>query len=304
MANVVVRDDFHSYYAKTFAASSIASMCANVFTHPLETIKVRQVLEGKSFGCAARCIAHEGGFKAFYNGFNAALVRAVISGGGRLTGYHSLRSAAELHGMLTPRERNGGRSAASIKEVPIRAAIATLAACSAQWLAAPADLVRTRQAAWRSNASRPPTMLAVGRQVKAEGGIKALWSGSSALMGRAASFNIAQLLSYDAGKDFAIASLGKEPDHVATHVVAALFAGVFATAASAPFENIKTHAQAHRGTTSKYINQSIALNLFKAHGVRGFYRGSFSLYLKIAPHTAVVFLVLEQLRNALSLPAI
>ena len=59
----------HFWLFRTFIASSGASMTANVFTHPLETIKVRQVLENRSFVSAIQTIASDGGLPAFYNGF-------------------------------------------------------------------------------------------------------------------------------------------------------------------------------------------------------------------------------------------
>ena len=81
------------------------------------------------------------------------------------------------------------------------------------------------------------------RAVSKAGTVRALFAGSAALMGRAASFNVAQLLTYDASKQFAVQHLGTGgTETLGTHIIAALLAGVAATAASAPFENAKTHA--------------------------------------------------------------
>ena len=93
-------------------------------------------------------------------------------------------------------------------------------------------------------------------------------------MGRAASFNVAQLLTYDASKQFAVQHLGTGgTETLGTHIIAALLAGAAATAASAPFENAKTHAQASSSRTS-------VVALCRTHGVAAMYRTELLLVAK------------------------
>jgi hypothetical protein len=177
--------------------------------------------------------------------------------------------------------------------------MAVSAACFAQYLAAPLDLIRTRQAAAQGAA---PSMARVVATVVRREGPAGLFAGSAALMGRAATFNVAQLLTYDACKDKAVGVLGM--GGVCVHVAAALGAGLCATLASAPFENIKTLQQVGTGGAGGVGGNggsvaALARHLYQQGGAGAFFRGFVPLYIKIAPHTMVVFCVTEQLRGVL-----
>ena len=67
-------------------------------------IKVRQMLSTASTSPTtldvARQVIHHEGVGALYKGLPAALLRAVISGGGRLTGYNQLKAVAIQYGVL------------------------------------------------------------------------------------------------------------------------------------------------------------------------------------------------------------
>ena len=209
---------------RDFVASSTAACAANCVTHPSENIKVRQMLHRRSLTggrlpsslSVAKQIVAEDGVSALYKGLNPALVRAVISGGGRLAGYNGLKGACERSGWLTP---NGGEGAAAkTRQQLIKAALAVVASCSAQLAAAPADLLRTRQGAHRGSLASCPSMTSLAKQIIAAEGVGGLFAGSSALMGRAASFNISQLLTYDTAKSAAHLNLGLSPNSVGAHV--------------------------------------------------------------------------------------
>lgn len=178
-------------------------------------------------------------------------------------------------------------------ELPIRGALAVTAACFAQYLAAPVDLIRTRQAASKGSMSQTPTISSVARQVVAADGPRGLFSGASALMGRAASFNLGQLLTYDHMKSIVCAKFNLKPGDFLAHFCAASAAGAAATTASAPFENAKTYSQLNGKAP---ISHAIKM-IYTQAGVSGFFRGWTPLYLKVAPHTMIVFVTLEQLRK-------
>ena len=332
-----------------FLATASASVAANLLTHPLETIKVRQVLgnDGSTIRVGLRIVRREG-LSALYKGISPACARAVVSGGGRLTGFAFLKDRATAAGYLARRgeegdtgegdcggeEGRGGRSTKGggrggegggrrrgeqrgtraqeaplggggstvpLSEVPLRATMAVSAACFAQYLAAPLDLIRTRQAAAQGAA---PSMARVVATVVRREGPAGLFAGSAALMGRAATFNVAQLLTYDACKDKAVGVLGMGQERMPVHVAAALGAGLCATAASAPFENIKTLQQAGVGGVGGVGGNgggvaALVRQMYQQGGVGAFFRGFVPLYIKIAPHTMVVFCVTEQLRGVL-----
>jgi hypothetical protein len=77
-----------------FVSTSLACVSANLVTHPLEMLKVRQqvsVVPSLSFTALTQKIVKTEGTKALYKGLSAGLVRAVVSGGGRLTIYNQLK---------------------------------------------------------------------------------------------------------------------------------------------------------------------------------------------------------------------
>ena len=68
-----------------------------------------------------------------------------------------------------------------------------------------------------------------------------------------------------------------------------MISGFFATAFSAPAENLKTVQQARP-------EQRLARSLSTV-AKQGIFRGFLPLYLKVGPHTFVVFCVLEAIRG-------
>ncbi len=92
-----------AWFLKDFLATSTACAFANVVTHPLETIKVRQVLHVghcPSTISLLFSISRSEGVLALYKGLSPAILRAVISGGGRLTGYNYLKDVSYKSGFL------------------------------------------------------------------------------------------------------------------------------------------------------------------------------------------------------------
>jgi hypothetical protein len=282
--------------AAEFVTASTACIVANMITHPLETIKTFQQLPGQgsiSTLSAASKIVGEGGYSSLYKGLNASLVRAVISGGGRLSLFGLFKDVAFDHGKLARNSK--GSPIAS--ELPLRGMLASLAGMIAALAGSPADLIRTRQAAFKGTYSQTPSIAGVVKEIFSANGLSGLFAGSTSLLARAFSFNLAQLTTYDYCKKSAMEMLHLEADHVITHVAAAMGAGFAATTVSAPFENIKT-------MTQMSVSQSItsaATSMYQEGGVYIFFRGWTPLYIKVAPHTLVVFVVAERLRALFSL---
>ena len=81
--------------ALDFLCTSSSSILANVVTHPFELVKVRQqaalVGESASFGRVWSGVVRKQGLFGLYRGFQASVVRAIISGGGRQTIFYGLK---------------------------------------------------------------------------------------------------------------------------------------------------------------------------------------------------------------------
>ena len=96
------------------------------------------------------------------------------------------------------------------------------------------------------------------------------------------------------------------------HVSAAMVAGLVCTTASAPFENLKTLMQVAKskgegpggrtgglGGKNEETLTGAWRSILREGGARGLFRGWTPLYVRQAPHTLVVFVVLEQMRALL-----
>ena len=111
-------------------------------------------------------------------------------------------------------------------------------------------------------------------------------------MGRAVSFNIGQLLTYDKAREFSGKQLHLSTDSAVVHFTASMVAGFASTMSSAPAENVKSWMQVRPDLN---FVQSCR-HIFANGGVAGFWRGWVPLYVKLAPHTMIIFMTMEQLR--------
>jgi hypothetical protein len=271
--------------ALDFAATSLACVCANLVTHPADTMKSRQMYAGERasvWRVAANMVRTEG-LVAFYKGLPAGLWRAVISGGGRLTIYNQVKS-------LLGEDRMTHAGFAG------RTTLGMISGGLAAVLAAPFDLVRTRQQVVQHR-SAPTTrngMFHVLRTIIRTEGLRGLWAGSSAMFARQIIFTAVQVSTYDRSKALCLDMGGS--DSITTHLYASMISGVATTLATAPVENVKTLMQMMPPT------QSAAGHVIRAvywqHGLLGFWRGSMPLYVRIGPQTALVFCGMEYFRTA------
>ncbi len=290
-----------------FVATSTASCAANFVTHPFETAKVRQVLgqSGNVFSVMSRIVGSEGP-GALYRGFNSSLLRAVVSGGGRQTVYWGLKS------LLLAND-----DPSLSKRIVLGAGAGMIAAGAA----APIDMVRTRSKKKRKEKKRKNMIFinlfcvhcrqqafkGTGRlgmwfllkSAYAEGGVRGVYVGSSAVFARQALLTGSQLAFYDRSKVIVQSVTGLHVESFAVECLSSGVAGAAATLAIAPVESIKTQMQA-RGSGRSF--RQTAKLIFTESGILGFWRGSFALWLKLAPHTVIVLTGTDFLRKAFGIP--
>jgi hypothetical protein len=272
--------------ALDFVVTSLSSIFANVVTHPAETVKTRQQLRNVSASQVLReAYASGTALSSLYRGFSASLVRAVISGGGRQTLYYGLKSS-----LLSQNNESGSA----------RVALGVVAGMFAAGLAAPIDLVRTRQQV-DVHMGSSVSIISILKSVYAEeNGLRGLWRGSSAVFARQALLNGSQLASYDRAKAAIADWSGSAPDTIVTQASAAAVAGGVATASIAPVEFVKTQMQS--GVQGGVLQ--VAVRSVRERGFGSLWRGSLALWLKLAPHTLIVLLSTDALRAACGIPII
>jgi len=155
----------------------------------------------------------------------------------------------------------------------------------------PGDLIKTRQ----MNGS-PGGVFAVGRAcISHEGGLVGLFRiglAPSAL--RAAVITAAQLGSYDFIKrDLKRRRILEEG--VLLHIISACAAGFFATAASSPFDNVKTLVYLQVPAIGQ--SSTVVAVMMKLIRERGLFRGFFPSLSRVGIHSLVTLNTMELLRR-------
>ncbi|XP_075230706.1 mitochondrial dicarboxylate carrier-like isoform X1 [Lycorma delicatula] len=125
-------------------------------------------------------------------------------------------------------------------------------------------------------------------------GFTRLFSGATTAVGRAMLMNVGQLSFYDQFKQYMLAS-GYFHDNPTTHFLASLAAGGVATTLTQPLDVLKTRAM--NAKPGEYKNLwAIVIHTAKV-GPLGFFKGYVPAFVRLAPHTILTFIFLEQLRT-------
>lgn len=134
-------------------------------------------------------------------------------------------------------------------------------------------------------------------------GTRALFSGTTMATSRAILMSIGQLAMYDEVKH---ALLTKVPgnvfkDDIMTHLLASLTAGTIATTLTQPLDVVKTRLM--NETAGHYKGAlDVVLSIRKDYGYIGFFRGFLPAFVRLAPHTMLTFVFLEELRKNFGTP--
>lgn len=126
-----------------------------------------------------------------------------------------------------------------------------------------------------------------------EEGLRRAFTGATAHMGRSVVMTIGQLAFYDETKTRLIHT-GYFKDNIFTHFTASAIAGSMATTMSQPIDVIKTRAMNARPGQFKNLWEVVVYTA--KLGPRGFFKGYFLRFIRLAPHTILTFVFLEQLR--------
>lgn len=129
-------------------------------------------------------------------------------------------------------------------------------------------------------------------RVYKEEGVRRLFTGANSHIARSVCMNIGQLTFYDEVKNFLISYQFK--DNISTHFLASLMAGAAATTLSQPIDVIKTRMMNAR--PGQFSGIWAAVVYTAKLGPMGFYKGYFLRFIRLAPQTILIFVLLEQLR--------
>lgn len=258
-------------------ASAGAAMC----THPLDLIKVhlQTQQEGKvSIAKMTGNIIRKDGFFALYNGLSASMMRQLTYSMARFALYDIAKDYVS--------------SDTFIKKV----AIAGCSGAVGGLVGTPADMVNVRM---QNDIKLPPekrrnykhAIDGLWRVYREEGALK-LFSGASTACSRAVFMTIGQLSFYDQVKMTLLKYSFQ--DNMTTHFLSSFIAGAIATSLTQPLDVLKTRAMNAKPGEFKNL---WAIVLYTARlGPMGFFKGYVPAFTRLAPHTILTFLFLEQLR--------
>lgn len=283
---------------KRFGMAGTAGCGATLCVHPLDVIRVNLQVDGGKGGsgqyrgmlhCAQSVFAREGP-TGLYAGLSAGIFRQVTYGMPRMAFYPML-----VEQVKTPEE-----TAATL---PLwkKFLCGATAGGTASMFGVPSEVSLVRMAADTKLAANDPlrrnysSVVDALRRTARDEGVGALWSGAGPTVARAILLNAGQLAVYSDAKIRINEKLGLEG--IALQFSSSLVASAFATALCCPADVLKSRIQnAQPGQFASVL--ACATSVVKEEGVRALWKGYTPAMIKLAPHTVISFVILDNLSRA------
>ncbi|XP_076389959.1 dicarboxylate carrier 1 isoform X1 [Megachile rotundata] len=265
----------------------LSSAGAACVTHPLDLLKVhlQTQQEGKlSVVRLTTSIVKNQGILALYNGLSASLLRQLT--------YSTTRFGAYEVGKQT--FEKPGHSLLFYQKL----LLAGFSGAVGGVLGTPGDVINVRM---QNDIKLAPELRRNYKHaldgivcIVQQEGFSKLFSGCTTATLRAALMTIGQLSFYDQIKITMIES-GYFEDNPVTHVLSSVCAGAVATTLTQPLDVLKTRAMNAKPGEFKSL---MDLFLYTAKlGPLAFFKGYVPAFVRLAPHTILTFVFLEQLRT-------
>ncbi|TGZ48478.1 hypothetical protein CRM22_010975 [Opisthorchis felineus] len=279
----------------------LASGMAAGVTHPLDLVKVHMQTPGAknpTFLRVAIRVVQSDGLLALYNGISASLLRQATYSLPRFGLYEMYKNAVGPNRKITFHE-----------QLAVAGGSGFIGGLCGQ----PADLVNVRM---QNDMKRPPAERRNYKhcfdgllQVYRHGGIAELYAGVSMMAGRSALMTVGQAVGYDQWKAFLLWT-GYFQDDPSTHMFAGVGAAAAAVVLTQPFDVMKTRMQnAPKGHYSGLLAVAKDLltgqsqpsgstpvsTLSRILGFTAFFKGITPAFIRIGPHTILLFVFKEQL---------
>ena len=265
-------------------SSSMATLCS----HPLDLLKVHlQTQHGKGlsmFGMATNVVKNHGALK-LYQGLTASVMRQMT--------YSTVRFGVYDSGKTWLTEGN-------TLPLPVyqKVGLSVVGGLAGGLVGTPSDIVNVRM----QNDLKLPSNLRYNYRHVFHGyyclvtkeGPRGLCRGMNMNLSRAVMMTTGQLAVYDQAKTMLI-STGVFGDNVLTHFAASTIAGAAATVLTMPIDVVKTRIMKGLPNEEKSALRMLA-KTYGEEGFQAFFKGITPAFVRLAPHTILTFLFLEQLR--------
>ncbi|GLH09148.1 hypothetical protein R5R35_008189 [Gryllus longicercus] len=279
-----------------FLFGGTAGMAATLFVQPLDLVKNRMQMSGagsavkeyKSSFHAFSTILRKEGVLAMYNGISAGLLRQAT--------YTTTRLGVFTWAMEACTSSDG-----TPPNFATKAGLGMLAGVCGAFVGTPAEVSLIRMTldgrlppAERRNYNNVFDAL---MRISKEEGVLTLWRGAIPTMGRAMVVNAAQLATYSQAKQLLLAT-GYFKDNVACHFASSVISGFVTTVASLPVDIAKTRIQNMKKVDGKGEYKGtldVFTKVVRNEGIFALWKGFTPYFARLAPHTVLTFIFLEQL---------
>jgi len=268
---------------KDIGMSGISVGFANVCTAPLDMIKVRMqtATDKKGVINTGLDIVRREGVRSFWRGTGPSIARGFFFGGARL-------------GLYTPIKQLVSTSKGNPTFIE-KVLAGTISGGLAAAATSPIELLKTQL---QSRKDKVGTVEIVKTIVKKDG-VRGLWKGCIPGLLRSSLLTASQCAVYDESKR-TIARYAHLEDGVQLHVMASLLSGLVTTTITNPLDVIKTRMFVG-GSRSM---ASCGLDVYRTRGLRGFMIGWSASYVRLGPHTMLMFVTAESLRKMAGLQSL
>lgn len=299
-----------------FVSGGLGDSTAALFSHPADVLKVRLQLTGecdpskrslspKDFSLAARrLVMVEGVRSGLYAGLSASIMRQCVFSGLR----HGLFGVFERNARW--RMRGDTASTSSTSSPGVRLGCAIAAGTIAAVIANPTDVVLVRM---QADGGLPESRRRGYRHVldgiariAREEGVPALWRGCSPTVIRAVLVTASQITAYEEAKAGLLRS--GMPDGSRTQLISAMTSATLACVVTSPVDVVKTRymsAQAAAATSQAAEGVSykgpadVVMSTLRTEGPMAFYKGISATFLRLWPHTVILWLAQERIAGQL-----
>ncbi|KAJ1963025.1 Mitochondrial oxaloacetate carrier protein [Dipsacomyces acuminosporus] len=306
----------HRQIMFTWLAGSLASCGAVTFTNPFEVVKTRLQLQGElakhspntpkvyqNVAQAFWTIGKHEGLRGLQKGLGPGYLYQIMLNGTRLGFYEPTKGV--LYKVFTGRPSDPNHP-----NIPLNVAAGGICGMAGAALGSPFFLVKTRMQSASNFAAvgfqhNYKSSLDGLRRIWREGGVRGLYRGMDAAMMRAGAGSAVQLATYDQCKMYIINNLGRYGLHdssIKTHFLASMVTGFFVCMAMNPFDvistrmyNQKSGSGGHGGALYKNPLQCFYKTV-TTEGVFSLYKGFLAHYLRLGPHTILMFVFVEQIK--------
>ncbi|KAA8492550.1 Mitochondrial 2-oxoglutarate/malate carrier protein [Porphyridium purpureum] len=276
-----------------FSTAGLGGIMGWILCHPFNTVAIRMNLSGgnDSFPTFTRNIVRNEGVLTLYKGLSAGILRQVFYATSRFGLFEVFRDQL-----------------AKYRETDLlsRLIVGVASGGAAAFISCPAEVSLVRMS---NDASLPldqrrkyTSVLNAATRIVSEEGVSTFWRGSAPFVMRCMLVGATQVGTYDQFKQ-TYAGLGVKQGSLSNVFYASMSAGLLYSIITMPFETAKNKMSSQKkdpvsGTLPYRSTFQTISTVARAEGTMALWKGFLPYYGRCGSHTVLMFIFVEQLREA------